>query len=92
MDRFPRPWTSDQRDPCPPTGASPIPERIAAVRMFNLDHVRAVVREQPSGEGPRDQGPELEDANAAQGSLGLSGGASLRVDFIGFHILDWTSE
>ena len=43
--------------PMPADSAAPIPERIAALWMFDLDDVRAVVREQPSGERARDQRP-----------------------------------
>ena len=68
MDRFPRPWTRDQRDPWLPTVRPQSLKRIAALRMFDLDHVGAVVRKEPSGEWTRDQGPELKDANAAQRS------------------------
>ena len=62
--------TLDQR-PEGPVAAdrpSPVPEWIATLRMFDLDHVGAIVREQPSGERARDQGPELKDPNTAQRS------------------------
>ncbi len=57
----------------------PIPERIAAVGVFNLDDVCAVVREQPAGERTRNQGPELEDPNTAQGPSWSWSGASLEL-------------
>ena len=62
--------TLDQR-PEGPVAAdrpSPVPKRIATLRMFDLDHVGAVIRKEPSGEWTRDQGPELKDANTAQRS------------------------
>ena len=33
-------------------GAAPLPEGVATLRVFDLDHVRAVVREEATGDLP----------------------------------------
>ena len=44
---------------------SPSSQRVALVRVFDLDDLRTEVGKYPAGEGPRDEGAQLEDSDVA---------------------------
>ena len=71
------PTALDQRpEGSVPAGrAAPLPERIATLRMFDLDDVSPVIGEQAPGEGASNQRSELKDPKTSHGSSHARGGA-----------------
>ena len=55
-----------------------VPRRIAAVRVFDLDHVSAQVGQQHRAERPRQQPREVEDTQALEGGHRRSGCGTAR--------------
>lgn len=51
-------------------GLAPVPQRVRPVGCLDLDHVGAMICQQPSAERAGDEGPELQDPDAVEGGRG----------------------